>query len=400
MADYAEMDDIDFGLIQSEDPEEINNPSDDPTSTPDDETNTSNTSPDTTSDPNSQEDDTQNQGDNTDEQDGTSNTDTNGNDEDNTGGDTQDDETKLTGIEQYLSQFDIEGGMINTKDGGARHFDDLTPDQQAVVLNTLHEKSSAPNNGLAQQDAYVLQQAQANGMDLPTFIQAQVQSQTQQILELQSMQNLDVESMTDEQVFKSMLMGGSDKEIAPEDLEQQLADAKALPTFERQVQVMRNQLINDRDALKAQEEAADYAEYQQSVQRYQQSVIDSVAPIDVMFDVAINDNIKNQTLDRVLAYDENGDAPFLKEILSDPRKLFRAAFLYDNAEGLLEGRDRYWKEKNSLARKNWQKTQPTSQNNKQSFIDNTNTNQVSSNEVEDDDDDYDMLSDDIFFAAD
>lgn len=311
------------------------------------------------------------------------------------GSDDNDTQTELSGIELYLSQFDIEGGMLNVGDE-VRHFDDLTAEQQMKVLSQLNQPS---NEGpqMSATDTQILQQAQANGMDLQSYIDAQVQYQAQSIAEWNSVRDLNIEEMTDDQIARAMILAEEEEEISTDELEQRLSDAQALKSYDSLVKATRHRMIADRDAMRDQAAREEQMRMQQDLNDYRMNVIDAVAPIDTMYDVVIDDQIKNSVLDNVLSIDEEGRGIFQAELMSDPAKLFKAAFLYYNAEGLLNGRDRYWKTEISKARKAWESQRPTQTKNnnptssKQSFTGTQNNNKpVNNKQTEEDKMDFDL----------
>jgi len=159
--------------------------------------------------------------------------------------------SNLSGVEQYLAQFNIEGGMIDFKDGSKVHFNELDAAKQLDVLTKLHSASAQ-----SVEDKYGLD---ADEIGLINFIREQegsvdeiidrlAQQRAQTYIMSQGIKNVDIEALTPDQIYTSFLLK-SNPEATAEQIEKDLATAKQMSNF--------NNIVNNlkTDMQKAHENA-------------------------------------------------------------------------------------------------------------------------------------------------
>jgi len=269
-----------------------------------------------------------------------------------------DDGPKLSGIETYLSQFDIEGGMITFDDGVSKHFNDLDEDQQAEVLSHLHNSSTVAleeKYGLDENEIGLINYLRENNKTIDDVVNELATQRVNSILALQSIESVDYDKMDDDAVYMAFLKQ-SNPEATVEQLEQDLATAKQMSAYSKSV-------VNIRDSFKRTQQtdvtAAQQArkkELEDELNAQRKTVVDAVSNLKDIDGFQIDDSMKNTVLDVILSVDEDGDSKFMTDVFSDPDKLFKAAWWYINGPDVVRQREEYWKKEKSEAFKRGQGT--------------------------------------------
>ncbi len=258
---------------------------------------------------------------------------------------------EMSGIERYLSLFDIEGGMIKFDDESSTHFNELDAEKQEQVLAQLHSSiagSVEKKYGLDEAEIGLINHLRKNRTTVEEMVESKVQERMGALATGKS--EVDYEAMSDEEIY-TQFVTNANKEASEEDISKELEAAKELSTYKGVVESMRNQFKAAQDAAKATIKADEAAANTKRVEEDRQIILSTVTPLKSIAGVELTNNLKNEVLDKVLGITDDGDSIFQDEIFSDPSKLFHAAFLYYNAEKLLAERDTYWKKEKSAAYK-------------------------------------------------
>lgn len=264
-----------------------------------------------------------------------------------------DNNVDISGIELYLAQFDIEGGMIAFEDGSATHFNDLAPEKQAEVLQQLHNTNASSieeTYGLDDNEIGMINYLRANNLTVDALIESMAEERVNTILARQESASVNYDEMPDDGVYLKFL-SKSNPEATTEQLEDDLRIAKSASNFSRITASLREQFKSEQAAdLRSANDAEKRAQLDE-LEDQRRLVVSTVQGITDIAGVAVNDEVKNSILDRVLEVNDDGDSVFLEEVFSDPTKLFQAAFWYYYGEDLAKQRDEYWKKEKSMAYK-------------------------------------------------
>lgn len=261
--------------------------------------------------------------------------------------------TNQSGIELYLSQFDIEGGMISFDDGTSKHFDELPAEKQSEILQQLHGNqaiSIEEKYGLADSEIGVINYLRENKITMEQMIESMAMERVNTLMAMNQSTAVDYSTMSDDGIYTKFLKS-TNSELTTEQIEAKLQEAKKLDTFSNVTDALRTQYktIQDTETATAKREADKKAS--DSLESQRATVVNSVRNVNDMAGIQLNDNIKNSVLDRVLNVDESGDSLFMTEVFSDPTNLFKAAFWYYYGETVSKQRDEYWKKEKSSAYK-------------------------------------------------
>lgn len=258
-----------------------------------------------------------------------------------------------SGIEQYLSQFDIEGGMISFEDGTSKHFDELEAAKQAEVLQQLHGNQTTSvedRYGLVEDEIGLLNYLRENKLSVQEMVETMATERVQTLMAVQQSNNTDYDTMSDEAVYSKFLQEAN-SEDTPEQIETKLQEAKGLSTFSNVTAALRNQYKTVQTTTAKAATDASIKENADVLESQRKTVVEAVRSINDIAGVELNDNIKNSVLDRVLEVDSKGESLFMGEVFADPTKLFKAAFWYYYGDGVSKQRDEYWKKEKSAAYK-------------------------------------------------
>jgi len=261
--------------------------------------------------------------------------------------------TDISGIELYLSQFDIDGGIIDFEDGTSSHFNDLDPEKQAEILQQLHGSNASSveeQYGLDENEIGMINYLRANGLTVDELIENMASERVNTLLAVQQSSAVDYNTMSDDNVYLTFLRQ-SDPDATPEQLEESLRVAKDTSTFSKIAATLRTQFTTVQSQSLKEVQAQEAQLREQELDNQRRLVVETVQGINDIVGVQLNDDVKNSLLDRVLEVNDDGDSVFLGEVFSDPTKLFNAAFWYYYGEDIARQKDEYWKKEKSLAYK-------------------------------------------------
>jgi len=259
----------------------------------------------------------------------------------------------LTGIEQYLSKFDIEGGMISFEDGTKTHFTEMEPDKQVEILSQLHDSSSADiedKYGLDESEIGIINYLRENDTTIDEVIDKMASQRAQTYIMSQQVQEMDVAKMDDDSIYTSFLLK-SNPEATADQLEKDLAKAKEMSNYNAIVTNIRSTVSKEREDFISKKEQEDYQVMSNEIEDQRKQVVDTVTSLKDIDGLSLDDNIKNDVLDLILNVDDDGDSLFMTKVFSDPKELFKAAFWYKNGADITTAREDYWKKEKSAAYK-------------------------------------------------
>lgn len=272
----------------------------------------------------------------------------------------------LSGVEQYLAQFDIEGGMIDFQDGTKEHFNNLTPEKQLDVLTKLHSissKSVEDRYGLDEEEINLINYMRQQEGTIDQVIDNLAQQRAQVYIAAQTIGNTNINDMDADAVYTAFLIK-SNPEATAEQLENDLETAKKMSNYDKVVASIKDSMVKEqKDQIeKSRQESTDAMV--QEIENQRKEVVSVVSAMNDVDGLTINDGIKNDVLDLILNIDEDGDSLFMTQVFSDPKELFRAAFWYKNGLDILKSREEYWKKEKSQA---YKRGQTDAANGKKSF---------------------------------
>ena len=259
----------------------------------------------------------------------------------------------MSGIELYLSQFDIEAGMIQFDDGTSQHFNELDATKQAEVLQNLHATqvtTTEDQYGLDGNEIGLINYLRENNLSVEQMIDSMVNEKVNTMMTMQELNSEDYSKMDADTLYVKFLKETS-PEATPDQIASDLAKAKEQSNFPKITEALKTQFTaKQQEAITAKTTEATTA-HAELVETQRKEIVQAVLPMTELAGIPLDNNIKNTVLEHILETNEEGDSAFMDEVFSDPQSLFKAAFWYVYGEALVAQRDEYWKKEKSAAYK-------------------------------------------------
>jgi hypothetical protein len=261
----------------------------------------------------------------------------------------------IDGTEQFLAQYGIDGGMItfegeNGEEPTKVHFSELPDEEKLTVLNELAQSgvpSVEEQYGLTADEVAMLNWVRNSGTNPEEAINSAAVSRAQQMLALEQSNNVDYKEMSDEAVVAKWLKENN-PEASEADLSSELENTMSSNFFEKNAKAIRDNYIKVQEEQFETEQKEIELERTNKIERDRSQIVDAVSSIDKIMGFDVDNDAKNEVLEKLLEVNTEGDSLFLEEVFSDPEVLFKVAWLHKNAESNFDELEKYWKKQASL----------------------------------------------------
>jgi len=257
--------------------------------------------------------------------------------------DTEDNDTP--GIEQFLSKYGVVGGMITFEDGEAKHFNELSESEKFNVLQDLSSTTSPDleaQYGLDEEEVGLINWLREQNKPLQDSIEDLAQARVEQILALNQSSSTDFQSMPDDAIMMRWLKE-NDPDSTEEDLAEELTRQKESKLYAKNVNRLRDQFTTQQQEQEKQIQAQQQQETFNMLEEQRSVIVNAVQEINEVAGFQVSDEDKNNILADLLETNEHGDSLFMEEVFSDPKTLFKAAWMYKNGETYLDNLEQYYK---------------------------------------------------------
>jgi hypothetical protein len=264
-----------------------------------------------------------------------------------------DNEIEITGIEKFLSQHGIIGGIIEFEDGTKKHYNDLDQDEQFNVLKSIAQdsKSSVEQEyDLDPEEISLLNYIREQNKPVSEVIQDLVQEQLKVMNSINSSFNEDYNAMDSDTIYLKWLKD-ADPEATTEDLKEALDAAKKLKTFEKTTESLRKGFIQEQDRVIELEESRLEKERLKELEADRETIVNEVENIKHVAGWEVSDDQKNDILGDLLEVNSHGDSLFMEQVFSNPKILFEVAWFKKFGESHFEEMASYYKNQISEAYK-------------------------------------------------
>jgi len=264
------------------------------------------------------------------------------------------DNSNLTAVERYLSDYGIVGGRITYEDGTSAVFDELPEEEKYTILQSLAvegKTSLEKEYDLDKSEIGLLNAIRESKLPADEFISTIVNEQVEKSLALRDSSSLDYNNMPDDAVFLKWLQEvdpAISQEEALEKLERQKED---VDIFKNQVNSIRDQFIDHQNKITAQKRELESSKQMEAIEEDRNIIVNSVEYIDNIGGAEVTDQMKNEVLHSLLEVNNQGDPLIMEEMFSDPERLFKAAWFMKYGESYMNNVDKYWRRKESEAYK-------------------------------------------------
>ena len=263
------------------------------------------------------------------------------------------DDLDLTGVERFLTDYGVQGGVIVYEDGSTARFSQLDPDEQAEILSSL-VKESVPSieekYNLDEDEVNLLNTLRESDLTAEEFINNLVDYRMQTVAAQMEISNTDYRTVSDDGIYVKHLRdtyeGITDEEIASD-----LALAKTLPSYESLTETMREKFIVDQELLNGEIAEQDRDAFEQDLENQRHVIVSTVEDIQEIGGARITDDMKEYLLHDIMELNENQDPLLMEKVFSSPEAMFKTNWFLTYGEDYIAQMNTYWKNEVSKARK-------------------------------------------------
>lgn len=260
----------------------------------------------------------------------------------------------LTGVELFLSDYGIQGGMIEYEDGESVHFDTLAASEQEEVLKSLttnatpsiEEKFNLDGDEITLINAF----RESGVNDMGEFLNNIVDERLTKHLQTNQEMSINYDAIEKDDLFiyhlKEKHEDFSDEQIADE-----LVKAKELVTYEDTVDAIRNSYKHVQAAKVAKAKKEELNEFSEEVESQRHEIVKAIEDINDIAGAQINDDVKEYLLTDIMEMNDNNDPVLMEKIFSTPENMFKANWFLTYGEDYMNNLNEYWKKQVSSAYK-------------------------------------------------
>ena len=263
------------------------------------------------------------------------------------------DDLDLTGVERFLTDYGVQGGVIVYEDGSTARFSQLDPDEQAEILSSL-VKESVPSieekYNLDEDEVNLLNTLRESDLTAEEFINNLVDYRMQTVAAQMEISNTDYRTVSDDGIYVKHLRdtyeGITDEEIASD-----LSLAKTLPSYESLTETMREKFIVDQELLNGEIADQDRDAFEQDLENQRHVIVSTVEDIQEIGGARITEDMKEYLLHDIMELNENQDPLLMEKVFSSPEAMFKTNWFLTYGEDYIAQMNTYWKNEVSKARK-------------------------------------------------
>ena len=259
--------------------------------------------------------------------------------------DPEGEEEESSFLENFLTKFDVIGGMVDLEEGGSKHIDDMTSEEQDKVLEQLmdHQKESYASEVVSDEEQEFLKGIREN-KSVEDIVNEMAD---RKIMEMNANQHLgeavDYSAMDADDVFLKYLKD-TQPDASEEELSEDLKLAKEAKTYDDTVNILKNQYVQEQDRERQAFLAKEQEAKNQKFMGEAATIVDAARELDSVAGWKLNDEVKNSVLSNLVEKDEKGDSPFMKEISSNPQKMFEAQWYLQYGQKMFDQMSEYYKD--------------------------------------------------------
>lgn len=260
---------------------------------------------------------------------------------------------ELTGVEQFLTNYGVQGGVITYEDGSSARFSDLSSAEQTEVLSSLVAESVPSieeKYNLDEDEVNLLNTLRDSDMTSEEFINSLVDYRMQAVSAQRELSTTDYEAVSDDAIFVKSLRD-SYPDMDDEELAEELFKAKELTSYENTVDNMRKLFIAEQaeDNQIANEESNKTFFQELEAQRHE--IVETVEDINDIGGANITSEMKEFLLHDIMELNENKDPILMETIFGSPEAMFKANWFLHYGEDYMKETNTYWRNEVSKARK-------------------------------------------------
>lgn len=263
------------------------------------------------------------------------------------------DDLSLTGVEQFLTAYGVQGGLISYEDGSTARFVDLSSSEQAEILSSLVSESVPSieeKYNLDEDEVNLLNTLRDSDMSSEEFINSLVAYRMQAVEAQRELSTTNYETVSDDGIFVKNLQD-SYPDITDEEIAEELTKAKSLTSYAATADAMR-QLYSSQQAEENNQILFENNRiFNQELEAQRHEIVETVEDINDIGGANITSEMKEYLLHDIMELNENKDPILMEKLFGSPEAMFKANWFLNYGESYMTETNNYWKNEVSKARK-------------------------------------------------
>lgn len=263
------------------------------------------------------------------------------------------DEVQLTGVEQFLTGFGVQGGIIQYEDGSTARFSELKDPEQAEILSSLTQEAiptTEEKYDLEDTEVNLLNTIRESGQTPEEFINNMIDFRTQTLLAQQELSSVNYNDISDDAIYVKNLRD-TNPEITTDEIGEELSKAKELKSYETTVDALRNGYISEQSASNAALAQQQNEAFSIELEEQRYAVVEAVENMNDIAGAPVTDQMKEFLLQDLMELNENNDPILMEKVFSDPATMFEVNWYLNYGKDYIQANDAYWKKEVSKAHK-------------------------------------------------
>jgi hypothetical protein len=259
----------------------------------------------------------------------------------------------LTGVEQFLTNYGVQGGIIVYEDGSSARFSELDSVEQSEILSSLVAEATPTLEAkydLDEDEVNLLNTLRESEMSAEEFINNMVNYRVQVLSAQMELDSTDYDAISDDGIFVKNLRD-TDPNISDEAIAEELVKAQSLPSYEAITETMRKQFINEQAINNSIRTADEQNMFIQELEAQRHEIVQTVEDIREIGGAVISQDMKEYLLHDIMELNDNNDPIIMEKLFSDPEALFKANWFLNYGEAYMKEVENHWKREVSKARK-------------------------------------------------
>jgi hypothetical protein len=262
-------------------------------------------------------------------------------------------EVELTGVEQFLTNYGVQGGVIQYEDGSTARFSELSGAEQAEILSSLTQEaipSIEEKYNLEDTEVNLLNSIRESGQTPEEFINNMIDYRTQTLLAQQELASIDYTAISDDAIYVKSLRD-ENPEITTDEIGEELAKAKELKSYASSVAALRNGYISEQNIAASQYNAQQREAFEAELEEQRFAVVEAIENLNDIGGAPITDQMKEFLLQDLMELNENNDPILMEKVFSSPQAMFEVNWFLNYGKDYMANVDAYWKKEVSKAHK-------------------------------------------------
>ena len=269
------------------------------------------------------------------------------------GEDAAEEEVELTGVEQFLTNYGVQGGIIQYEDGTTARFSELNGTEQAEILSSLTQEaipSIEEKYNLEDTEVNLLNTIRESGQTPEEFINNMIDYRTQTLLAQQELASIDYTAISDDAIYVKSLRD-ENPAITTDEIGEELAKAKELKSYTSSVSALRKGYISEQESVNYELSSQQREAFQAELEEQRYAVVQAVEDLNDIGGAPVTDEMKEFLLQDLMELNENNDPILMEKVFSDPQAMFEVNWFLNYGKDYMKNVDNYWKKEVSKAHK-------------------------------------------------